>query len=562
MYDYVIVGAGSAGSVLAARLTEDPDTRLLLLEAGLPDDAPEIAMPAAATTLWQGPLAWDEETVPQLHAAERRIHWPRGRTLGGSSSINGMVYIRGNRLDYDTWRGAYGCQGWSYADLLPYFRKAEDQQRGPSAFHGVGGPLRVEDPRYTHPLSHAWVQAATAAGLPANDDFNAATQDGVGFYQATQRDGRRWSTADGYLRPAIKRANLTVETGALATKVLIEGGRAVSVRYRQQDAEHQASAGREVILCGGAVNSPQLLLLSGVGPADQLRRHGIQVLVDAPAVGVGLQDHPTCFLVWQTPTTPNLWEEPTPENLTLWQRERRGPMASSGLEAGGFARSRQGLPAPDLQLAVAGAPPPLPEFDPPTQRMASMIVWALGITSRGRIALRSADPAAAPLIDPGYLADEADLEVLVAGVRQAREIAAQAPLASLFAGEHIPGQQVRDDQQLQGWIRANVTTIFHPTSSCAMGGNDQAVCDPELRVRGVEGLRVVDASVLPATPRGNTNAPTIALAERAADLVCGNTPLAPADLLAEPAAGPSLIGAAYGRPDRSPSLRYSTGATP
>jgi choline dehydrogenase len=248
--------------------------------------------------------------------------------------------------------------------------------------------------------------------------------------------------------------------------------------------------------------------------------------VDSSWVGVGLQDHPTCFLVWRTPTVRNLWEEPTPENLALWQRERRGPMASSGLEAGGFARSRPGLPAPDLQLAVAGAPPPLPELGPPTQRMASMIVWALGITSRGRVALRSTDPAAAPLIDPGYLADEADLEVLVAGVRQAREIAAQAPLASLFAGEHIPGQQVRDDQQLQGWIRANVTTIFHPTSSCAMGGNDQAVCDPELRVRGVEGLRVVDASVLPATPRGNTNAPTIALAERAADLVRGRAPLA------------------------------------
>jgi choline dehydrogenase len=257
--------------------------------------------------------------------------------------------------------------------------------------------------------------------------------------------------------------------------------------------------------------------------------------VDSSWVGVGLQDHPTCFLVWRTPTVRDLWEEPTPENLALWQRERRGPMASSGLEAGGFARSRPGLPAPDLQLAVAGAPPPLPELGPPTQRMASMIVWSLGITSRGRVALRSTDPAAAPLIDPGYLADEADLEVLVAGVRLARQIATQAPLARVFAGEDAPGEQVRDDRQLRAWIRANVTTIFHPTSSCAMGGSAQAVCDPELRVRGVAGLRVVDASVPPATPRGNTNAPTVAVAERAADLIRGNTPLAPADPQVEPA---------------------------
>jgi choline dehydrogenase len=508
---------------------------VLLLEAGPPDDGPEIAMPAAATTPWRGPFAWDEATVPQPHAADRRIHWPRGRTLGGSSSINGMVYIRGNRLDDDTWRDAYGRHGWSYADLLPYFRKAEDQQRGPSAFHGVGGPLRVEDSRYTHPLSHAWVEAATAAGLAASDDFNAATQDGAGFYQATQRDGRRWSTADGYLRPALGRVNLTVEAGALATRVLIEGGRAVGVRYRRDGGEREARAGREVILSGGAVNSPQLLLLSGIGPAEQLREQGIDVVVDSSWVGVGLQDHPTCFLVWRTPTVRDLWEEPTPENLALWQRERRGPMASSGLEAGGFARSRPGLPAPDLQLAVAGAPPPLPELGPPTQRMASMIVWSLGITSRGRVALRSTDPAAAPLIDPGYLADEADLEVLVAGVRLARQIATQAPLARVFAGEDAPGEQVRDDRQLRAWIRANVTTIFHPTSSCAMGGSAQAVCDPELRVRGVAGLRVVDASVPPATPRGNTNAPTVAVAERAADLIRGNTPLAPADPQVEPA---------------------------
>ncbi len=393
----------------------------------------------------------------------------------------------------------------------------------------------MEDPRYLHPLSQAWVEAATAAGPASNPDFNGPTQDGVGLYQATQRGGRRWSAADAYLRPASGRPNLTVETDALATRVLIEHGRAVGVRYLRRGVEQEARAGREVLLCGGAVNSPQLLLLSGVGPADHLRAHGIEPVLDAPRVGLGLQDHPTCFMVWHTPTTPHPLEEATPDNLALWRRERRGAMASHGVEAGGFARSHDSLPAPDLQFGVAGGPPPVPELADPTRRVASMIVVAVDPRSRGRVSLRSADPRARAAIDPAYLTDPADLEVLVVGVRQARELAGCRPFADLTAGELAPGGRLADDRQLEAWVRGNVTTIFHPTSSCAMGGPEAAVCDPELRVRGVEGLRVVDASVMPAVPRGNTNAPTIAIAERAADLVRGGTPLAPADPLAEPA---------------------------
>ena len=460
--------------------------------------------------------------MPQPGAADRTVIWPHGRTLGGSSSINGMVYIRGNRADYDAWRDDYGCAGWGYADLLPYFRRAEDQQRGESGWHGVGGPLRVEDPSYVHPLSHAWVAAARAAGLPGNDDFNGATQDGVGLCQTTQRGGRRWSAADGYLRPAMARANLTVETGALVTGLMIDGQRAVGVRY----AGREARARREVVLAAGAINTPHLLLLSGIGPADQLRAHGIDLVHDAPGVGRGLQDHPWCLLLWRAPRASMLPEEATPDNMDLWAREGQGPMTSNGVEAGGFIRTRGDLPAPDLQYGVVQAPDP---DAGDLNRVASILVIAVEVHSRGSIALCSPDPRSRPAIDPAYLTHEADLDVLVAGVRQAREIAEYPPLADHLEREHSPGDGVRDDERLRAWIRTDLRTIFHPTGGCAMGGDDDTVCDPELRVRGVEGLRVVDASVMPAIPRGNTNAPTIAIAERAADLIRGSTPLAPAE---------------------------------
>jgi choline dehydrogenase len=536
VHDYVIVGAGSAGCVLASRLTENPDVRVLVLEAGPPDTADEIHIPAAISQLFQGPYDWNYRTVPQQRAGDRSIYWPRGRVLGGSSSINAMIYIRGSRHDYDTWRDEYGCDGWGYTDLLPYFLRAEHNSRGESAWHGASGPLSVQDLRYKSSLTEAFVAAARNCGQPANDDFNAAKQDGVGFYQVTQQGGRRWSAADAYLHPAAARPNLTVLTDAMATSIEIEGGRALGVRYLRRGVEEVAWAEAEVILAGGAVNSPQLLLLSGIGPADDLREHDIPVVVQSPGVGGNLSDHPIVTAMWGTPRSRGLWEMAGPRNLARWQLMHSGPMTSNVAEAGGFWRSDPALPAPDIQWHVLPVPYQNYGLADPATRALSVLITLVAVGSRGRIRLRSADPRHKPAIDPAYLSDMADLDPLLRAIAQVREFAAARPMSKICQSELAPGDGRRTESELIDWIRSDITTIYHPAGTCAMGGDSvlaasklASVVDTDLRVRGVERLRVVDASVMPTVPRGNTNAPVIAIAERAADLISGRAPLAPVD---------------------------------
>jgi choline dehydrogenase len=548
VYDYVIVGAGSAGCVLAARLTENPSTQVLLLEAGPPDDADEIHIPAALNLLFKSTYDWDYTTVPQQRAAGRSIYWPRGRTLGGSSSINAMIYIRGSRYDYDTWRDEYGCEGWGYTDLLPYFLRAESNSRGASAYHGADGPLSVQDPKYKSAMTAAFVDAARQWGMQANDDFNGPRQDGAGFYQVTQRNGRRWSAADAYLHPAAGRPNLTVQTDALVTGVAIEAGRAVGVRYLLRGVEETARAEGEVILAAGAIGSPQLLMLSGIGPADHLAEHGIGVVADSPGVGANLSDHPIVTAMWHTPKATGLWEKAGPKNLARWRMMHSGPLTTNVAEAGGFSRTDPSLPAPDLQWHALPTPYQNFGLTDPSIRALSLLITLVAVGSRGRITLRSADPRHKPAIDPAYLSDSADIEPLVRGIRLAREFAAAGPLAKICKGELAPGPDAVTDSELTEFVRRDITTIYHPVGTCAMGGDSRlaaskltSVVDTGLRVRGVDGLRVVDASVMPAVPRGNTNAPTIAIAERAADLISGRAPLAamePAEL-ARPASAVS-----------------------
>jgi choline dehydrogenase len=509
-YDYVIVGAGSAGCVLAGRLSEDRDVTVAVLEAGGSDRQGEIQTPIAFPAVFKSAIDWDLLGEPEPGLDGRRLYLPRGRVLGGSGSINAMIYIRGNRADYDEW-AALGCAGWAYNDVLPYFRRSEDNERGEDAFHGVGGPLSIQESRSMHPLVDTMIEAAAQAGHERNPDFNGARQEGVGRFQLTQRDGLRWSTADAFLHPARSRPNLEVITGALSTRILFEGERAVGVEIARGDQLVALRAEREVILSAGAYQSPVLLMLSGIGPADQLAPMGIEVRVDLP-VGESLQDHCMAQLNYLT-DEPSLFGALTPENVALLG-EGRGPLTSNIAEGAAFMRTRRGLDAPDIQFHFAPSLFYDEGLTAPHDHGLCFGPVVIKPTSRGRVRLRTPRPDSKPVVVCNFLTTEEDRTSMLAGTRIALEVAAQPALSSaLRAPFSVPSSDA--DEDIMAWVRRAGQPVYHPTSTCPMG----AVLDSQLRVHGVQGLRVADASVMPTITRGNTNAATIMIAEKASDLI-------------------------------------------
>lgn len=518
MYDFVIVGAGSAGCVLANRLTEDPQNTVLLIEAGGSDKRQEISIPAAFSKLFKTSYDWAYETEEQPQLNNRRLYWPRGKMLGGSSSLNAMIYIRGHRQDYDGW-AALGNAGWSFDEVLPYFKKGENQERGESTYHGVGGPLNVSDLRTINPLTQAFVQAAQETGLKLNPDFNGNNPEGVGFYQVTQKWGARASTATAYLKPALKRPNLAVITGCQVTRLLVEDKKVVGVAYRQNGAVKQMKARREVILCGGAINSPQLLMLSGLGPAEHLRSLGIEVIVDLPGVGQNLQDHLVTGVAYTSSQPVSLADAEKPRNIASYLLFRKGPLASNVAEAGGFVKVQPETPVPDLQFHFAPVYFINHGFIRPQGHGYMIGPTLIHPKSRGCIELNSADPLAAPRMQPQYLSDPADWAVMLAGFKLARQIGAARAFDAYRQEEYLPGSAAQDEEAIREHIRNYSETLYHPTGTCKMGSDELAVVDDRLRVKGVESLRVVDASIMPEIVGGNTNAPVIMIAEKAADLI-------------------------------------------
>ncbi|MCX5518097.1 GMC family oxidoreductase N-terminal domain-containing protein [Kaistia defluvii] len=526
-YDYVIVGGGSAGCVMANRLSENPDARVLLLEAGGRDTNPYIHMPVGFAKMTTGPLTWGLVTAPQKHAGNREIPYAQARVLGGGSSINAEIFTRGVPDDYDRWAQDEGCEGWSFQDVQPYFLRSEGNEILASGYHGTEGPLGVSNIRDPQPVTRAFVQACQQYGMPYNPDFNGPVQEGAGVYQTTIRNARRCSVAVGYLRPVLRRPNLTVETGCLTTKILFSGNRAIGVEYRQGGALKSVHADQEVVVTAGAVGSPKIMLLSGVGPADQLRALGIEVVQDLPGVGENLSDHFGIDIVYELKTADSL-DKYNKLHWMLWAGLqytlfKSGPVTSNVVEGGAFWRQDRSLANPDLQfhfLAGAGVEAGVPAIQ--SGSGCTLNSYTLRPKSRGTVKLRSSRPEDKPIVDPNFIAEPDDLRVSAEGVKISREIMNQPAFAKYVRQEHFPGKEVRTQADFENYARQYGRTSYHPTGTCKMGVDAMAVVDPQLRVRGLEGIRICDSSIMPSLIGSNTNAPTIMIAEKGSDLIRGN----------------------------------------